>query len=287
MIRHSLFSLTVLAISALGWANTAHAGLGACGDIHVEANAQCEVKGGIECEAQCTPISFQAQCAAELTAQCGGQCNAEIDVDCSASCMADCSGQCEVNPGQFDCKGECYGECTGSCDASCSSAQNKAECQASCEGTCEGHCSARCDVTPPSADCNAKCEASCGGRCEGEANIDCQVMCQASGFVQCEADLEGGCKGECNVEQGALFCDGQYVDHGGNLEECVDSLRALLNIEVSGYAEGMCSNGMCSGEAGGSISCAVEPSDAGRNTALLGAFGLMVVGFAARRRRAS
>ncbi len=276
--------LPLLALLApVAYAAEAKAGIGACGDIHVEANARCEVQGGIECQAQCTPIAFEAQCAAELEVECSGTCNASAEVECSGSCSADCMANCEVDPGQFDCRGECVLDCTGSCEGSCQADGGGGECIASCEATCEGSCSARCDVVAPSVDCAGKCEASCSGRCEAEANIDCQVDCQADGYVDCKASLEGGCKGECDVEQGALFCDGQYVDHGNNLEECVESLRAVLNIQVEGYAE--CSGNSCS--AGGSISCAVDPAkgEGGRTLALMGAFGLMVVGFATRNRR--
>jgi MYXO-CTERM domain-containing protein len=282
----SLLPLTAL-FAPLAWSGDAQAGIGACGNIHVEGEAQCEVKGGIECEAQCTPVSFEAQCAANLQVDCNGQCNLSADVECTGSCQADCEGQCEVSPAEFDCRGECVGSCEGDCSASCGADSSGAECRASCQANCEGHCSARCDVTPAMADCSGKCEASCEGRCQAEVNADCQVDCQADGYIDCKAELEGGCKVDCDAEQGALFCDGQWVDHGGNLKECVESLRAVLNIEVEGYAEGSCDGNSCEGSAGGSLSCAVEPGgDYGRTGALMGAFGLMAFGFVARRRRA-
>jgi hypothetical protein len=287
MIRTLTSLLPLVALLApLVVPDVAQAGIGACGDIHVEAEAQCEVKGGIECEAQCEPIAFEAQCAANLQVQCEGECNVGADVQCAGSCQADCEGQCEVNPAEFDCRGECVGSCEGDCMGRCAADESGSECVASCQANCEGHCSGQCDVTPASADCSGKCEASCEGRCEADVNADCQVDCQAEGYIDCKAELQGGCKIDCDAEQGALFCDGQWVDHGGNLGECVDSLRAVLNIEVEGYAEGSCDGNSCEGTAGGSISCAVEPSgDCGRSGALMGAFGLMVVGFAARRRR--
>ncbi|MFO0633870.1 MAG: MYXO-CTERM sorting domain-containing protein [Nannocystaceae bacterium] len=280
--------LPALALFApLAWSGAAQAGIGACGDIHVEAEAQCQVEGGIECEAHCTPVAVQAQCAAELQVDCDGMCDLTANVDCNTECTASCMGSCEVDPGQFDCRGECVADCRGGCEGRCGASDSGSECFASCEANCEGHCSAQCDIIAPSADCSGKCEASCSGRCEAEANLDCQIDCQAQGYAGCKVDLEGGCKANCDVEQGALFCDGQWVDHGGNLDECVDSLRAVLDITVEGYAEGECHAGGCSGSAGGSISCAVDPqqSDYGRTAALLGAFGVIAVGFAARRRR--
>jgi MYXO-CTERM domain-containing protein len=110
-------------------------------------------------------------------------------------------------------------------------------------------------------------------------------MCQSSGYVDCEADLSGDCQAECNTEQGVLFCDGQYVDHGGNLDECVASLVALFDIHVEGYAEGECSGNMCHGEAG--FSCVCTPDgDAGRNAGITAAFGVIVLAALRRRRRA-
>jgi hypothetical protein len=250
-----LTAASFLAVSS--YAYDAHAGLAACGDIHVEASARCEVlvEGG--CVAHCEPVSFEAACAAELHANCDGECNASASVDCRTSCEADCSGRCEVDPGSFDCRAECNADCQGSCSASCSS--NDSECRAACEATCSASCDGRCEATPPSAECNAKCEASCEGSCEAEANVDCQVECQADGFAMCEADLQGGCEAQCQKPEGALFCDDQYIDHGGNLEECINSLQAELNIEVEGYAEAECANGTCEAEAGGAISCSVVP----------------------------
>jgi len=280
----SLFLPAIALVAPLAYAATAHAGLAACGDIHVEAEAQCEVKGGIQCEAECTPVSFQAQCAAELSVDCDGECNLSASVECSGSCNADCMAECEANPGNYECEGSCFADCSGSCEGNCSAGSEGAQCRASCEATCDGECGVQCEGTPPSATCEAKCEASCEGSCRGEANASCQIDCQASGFAECEARLEGGCKIDCDAEQGALFCDGQYVDHGGNLEECVAALKAAFDIEVEGYAEGECSNGKCQGEAGGSITCAVDPEH-GRN-AWLGAFGLVVLVAAATRRRA-
>jgi len=127
------------------------------------------------------------------------------------------------------------------------------------------------------AQCEAQCEASCEGSCEAQANIDCQVDCQAGGYVDCKADLQGGCEAQCERPEGALFCDGQYVDHGNNLEECVAALKAQLDVEVEGYAEGSCMPGSCAGEAGGSISCAV---DRGNDSGWAWGAGLFMLGFA-------
>ncbi len=263
----------------LAWSGAAQAGIGACGNIHVEANAECEVLLGAECEVACEPVAFEAQCAADLHVTCEGQCSASFEASCAGSCQGSCEAECEANPGTFDCRASCFAEGRSSCEGRCADS----ECHASCEASLEAECSGHCDIVAPTVECSGQCQASCEGSCTAEANVDCQIDCQRSGYVDCEAELSGGCKGECDVD-GALFCDSQYVDHGGNLRECIDSLRAVLNIEVTGYAEGSCGNGRCQGEAGGSISCAVAPE--GRGAMGTGALLLLLLGLGrvARRR---
>lgn len=291
MLNTRVFALLpagMLAVTSL--AAPAHAGIDACGDIDIEASAQCElvVEGG--CDVVCRPVNFTASCSAELYVACEGQCSASASVDCHASCEAGCEGSCDVDPGSFDCAASCSAGCSGDCTATCAASENSARCEASCQATCSAGCDAECSVTPPSASCQAKCEASCSGECHAEANLECQVDCQAGGFIDCEARLEGGCMAECESPKGALFCDGQYIDHGGNLQDCIDALEALLAIEVqvSGDASGTadCVDGACEaeGQAEGSISCSAGPASSRRpwGFGVLGALGALAL---FRRRR--
>ena len=249
-------TLGALAVCAALWAPPARAGVEACGNIHVEAQGQCElvVEGG--CTTQCTPVHMEAACAASLYASCEGNCNELPSVECEGSCQADCVSECLVDPGSFDCNVACNADCQGECSARCSSGDS--ECSASCEASCSASCDGSCEGTAPSATCEARCTGSCEGSCEASANLDCQASCQAEGFASCKAELQGGCETHCTEPDGALFCDGQYVDYGNNLEECVAALEAQLDIEVEGYAHGSCSGNRCTGEAGGSVSCAVQ-----------------------------
>lgn len=287
-IRTAIALSSIAAGAALFFApSTAHAGIEACGNINVRAEAQCkvEVEGG--CTAQCTPVKFEAACAGRLEAQCSGaECKATASVECTGSCQADCKGSCEANPGSFSCQGSCEGECSADCSGKCAAEANKGECEASCKATCSGSCSAKCEGTPPTATCEGKCEASCNGSCEGKANIDCQIDCQAKGYGECKANLEGGCKAKCTAPEGALFCDGQYVDTGNNLSNCIDALNKVLNVKVSGSAE--CAGNECKAEGKASASCNFVPMDARADGAVfaLGALGL-VGAVAARRRRQS
>jgi hypothetical protein len=230
----------VLAVAAV-WLTprTAEAGLDACGDIHVEAQAECTVVApGVQCEAMCEPISVRAACAAKLAAECRGGCKDLPSIDCKGSCQASCSADCDVDPGKFDCKVACEAECSGGCAAQCEANSDRASCEAACEGSCGASCDGHCDVELPEADCDAGCEASCEGSCEADANFDCQVDCQAEAQADCEVEVQGGCEGECKTEEGALFCDDQYIDHGGNLDECTAALRAALDIKVMTSASG-------------------------------------------------
>lgn len=261
--------------------SSAQAGLADCGNIDVKANAQCEVvvEGG--CTAKCEPINFTAACQG----QCSGSCTAQASLSCTADCSGSCSGECNANPGSFDCKASCEADCSGTCDASCSAKANAAECKASCKATCQGECGGSCEGTPPSATCEAKCDASCQGSCEGQANIDCQATCQGS----CSANLQGGCTARCESPEGALFCDGQYVDTGDHLAKCISALEATLQIKVKGYASGNaeCSGASCTAEAEAGVSCALSPlAPSGLNGyAMVGAIAALGA-LVARRRRA-
>lgn len=293
-MKHKLLLTGITAFVCLFAATPpAEAGIGACGDIHVEGNASCQVEVEGACTAQCTPVSFQAACAAELRASCDAQCTELPKVECTGSCdIGSCKARCEVDPGNFSCEGECNAEGEAQCAAECEAANNRGECEASCKATFSAKCEGSCSGTPPQADCEARCEASCEGRCEAEANLGCQVECQGEGFAECKAELQGGCEVACSKPEGALFCDGQFVDHGGNLQSCIDAIEARLNIEVDvssrGSATGDCSGSRCSGSAEGeaSASCAYAPMPLGGSGALgwlCASAGLLV----ARRRRSA
>lgn len=221
---------TMLASSAAMAAPSA----AACDNIQLAATGQCdfEVSGG--CEALCTPLSF--------TAACDGQCSASASLDCSGSCGVDCEAQCMVDPGGFDCTGSCEADCEARCTEGCSDAG----CQASCNASCSHRCDIQCTATPPSADCTAKCEASCNASCEVQANIDCSLSCSV--------DLEGGCKVKCTEPDGALFCDGQYVNVVGTVDDCISYLESQglkVNFSASCDASGC--------EASASVGCSAAP----------------------------
>jgi MYXO-CTERM domain-containing protein len=267
----SILSFSAALSAALLFAPEAKAGgLDACGDIFVEAEANCEVVVDGGCTAQCEPVAFNASCAAEGAIGCRGDCNLDVEATCTASCQTTCETDCNVDPGAFDCRASCEGNCSGQCSSRCSADANSAECQASCESTCSLECGASCEVTPPQADCTAQCEGSCGGKCSAEVNLDCQIDCQSDLYVECKADLQGGCEAQCETPEGALFCDGQFIEVS-NIDACANALRDLLNAEVEFHAE-------AEGSASFSCSVADEPSRGGWGLLGFGAMCLLALG---------
>jgi hypothetical protein len=134
----------------------------------------------------------------------------------------------------------------------------------------------------------AKCQASCSGSCTAQANVNCNVSCQAMGYANCEAMLSGGCTAQCMTPQGALFCDGNYVDTGNNLQNCIDELKSALNITVMASASGNCSGNQCMGQAQASASCIasdVGSGASGTGGLLFAGAGIGLVAFARRTRR--
>lgn len=233
----------------------AHAGIDACNDIDVSASADCTLVAEGGCEVQCEPTRFTAACAGKLTTQCEGRCTATAEASCTGSCKGDCRAQCEANPASFDCRGSCSATCDADCDGRCG---GDSSCQAACQANCSAKCDAQCEGTPPSATCEGRCQASCNGSCEAKASAECQIDCQSELEGSCKAELEGGCKSQCRKPEGALFCDGQYVDVGDNLQRCIDALNAYLNVKVRGSASAECANGQCTAQAEGSASCSAS-----------------------------
>jgi hypothetical protein len=286
-----------LALAAVGFTARPAAAqdLSSCGNIHVEAESKCvvEVEGG--CTAKCEPVRFQAACAAELSVECQGMCTAEAQASCTGSCdVSACEARCEADPGNFECSAECSANadahCAGECSGEASGSEARGKCEASCKATVQAECDASCEGTPPSASCEAKCQARCEGECRGEANVDCQVSCQSSGYAECQASLQGGCEAQCEKPEGAVFCDGQYVDHGNNAEECIAALNAIISAHVDTSARGSasCSGNSCEAEGEAEASCGARMSPTvprGSAAMILAGFGLALA-LGARRRKA-
>lgn len=262
-----------------------------CGNIDVDANATCNVMAQGGCTvSDCTYLA----CSASAYADCKPTCS-KPDVTCEASCdITSCEAACKVEPATFDCSGNCSAtcdaDCGGSCDAKCSSSSDsecKAKCQGTCKASCKGECDVKCEGTKGSVDCTARCNGSCKASCTVKGNLDCHMNCRANADVTCTTD----CRASCEKPNAAIFCDGQYIDHGGNLDSCLSAIEATVtaNIKYDATSSGSasCANGTCQaeGEAEASASCAVAKVPHSSGWLALGLFGAITSGIVLRRRQ--
>ncbi len=247
----SFFGVTVL--------SNAHAATDACGNIQIDPGAHCEVKTDYAaCAERCEPMRLQAACSAILQQQCKQPCASEASEQCGTSCQSACADQCNAAPSEFDCQGSCRGECEVTCEDACSDKRfgtsEQAECETSCRASCAGDCNASCEGITTDSDCDASCEASCDGECTAKAGMECQLECQAEGYRECLANMEGTCETECEVSERALFCNGQYIAHGGDLDRCLATLQTQMHTEIEGATPRVQANVCVDGD------CAFDPS---------------------------
>jgi hypothetical protein len=276
----ALFALPLLI------ASPAHAGIEACGNIDVDASATCtaEVK---DCSVTCSPVSVEAACAAQLDVQCQGMCPKVPHVDCSASCQGSCEADCNVKPAEFDCSASCKGDATAKCNSQCSSNGDQDKCNAICKAHFSADCDASCTGMPGSADCTAKCQGKCEGSCTAQTTLECELTCQGDLDVDCQAKVKGGCEADCADPNGAIFCDGQYIDHDGKVDACIQALKDKLDITVTASGTSSCGNSSCQAEGQASASCAFSPLTA-RGSNLAGGLALFAaLGAVCMRRRKS
>jgi hypothetical protein len=125
-----------------------------------------------------------------------------------------------------------------------------------------------------------------------DASAECRIDCRAELEGQCESELKGKCEIACEEPEGALFCDGQYVDHGDNLKNCIAALNAVLkvNVKASGSADADCSGNSCEANAEGKVSssCATSAllgAHGGGGSQGWGALGVLGLAWLARRKR--
>ncbi|MET0384666.1 MAG: hypothetical protein ABW321_01845 [Polyangiales bacterium] len=257
-------------------ASRAHADLSACGEIDLPLRAECTwVEPSIECEARCTPVAVRATCETRLARRCSSRCRELPTATCHGECEAACRGDCRVDPGALDCRDDCRVDCDGRCAARCDSRGDRRTCLASCSASCRNSCDDTCDVDLPRGDCDAVCEASCEGSCRVDGNLDCQLACEDDSYARCETEVRGGCETRCSGEEGALFCNGQFVDNRREVGECIDSLIETLDAHIDVYADSStsCRGSRCRtrSEAGIVTHC---------STALVGAESSIVPGLA-------
>jgi hypothetical protein len=265
-----------------------------CGNIDLSGNESCTFETSGTCTADCTPVSVEASCSANLEATCSGGCTAMVDATCNTDCTANCSTSCTADPGSFSCSDSCEADCSGNCSAQCSTDMDQTQCMASCQETCGAHCDASCTGTAPSATCDTQCAASCTGSCTAQANFNCDISCQESGSASCTSMVQGGCTTDCGNAEGALFCNGQFVNVDTSdltqLQACLTQLSDELGIDLSITATGtsVCDGGTCSASGKASASCGqIAPGAPVTGSVFAVGLGLGIAGAVRRRVRKS
>ncbi len=224
-----------------------------CGNFDFSSGISCkiEVEGG--CQAQCTPLKFEAACT--------GGCSVEADTQCVDSCGTQCVLTCD--PSLLDCFAGCHSECDAPTQELCESNGTRDDCADVAIAECDIHCNESCEVPP--SDCQEHCNRCCTGSCTTQVNFDCNLSCFA--------ELEGGCDVQCAKPNGALFCNGQYVN-ASDIEECILYLSQQgIDVDVSARGSVTCDLSGCEGD--GSTGCSAASTTGSAFSLLLMAFALL------------
>lgn len=238
MVYPRLLPSAFLGLALLAAGAPARAGIPECNNVRLEdvTAGGCELRGSAQCSASCDRLGiYKKACATKLHTVCREDCTLSANPTCSDSCTVSCQSECDrgVN---ITCQHNCFNECQGSCDAQCEGAADAAQCRATCEATCDGECDIQCRPVVDGS-CYTHCIECCGGSCKAQANMDCQTTCQDREFEDCEHELEIDCSGSCSVD-GALFCNGQYILAGAQLNDCVQALIERGTLQVNAQAQG-------------------------------------------------
>jgi hypothetical protein len=265
---------------------TAQAGLDACGNFYVAADATCEwLPEDESCGTWCEPVSVEASCAAQLYLECEGQCTASAEVTCVETCEPSCVTNCDASEEPPNCMGLCMSDCQMDCTAACAEASDPGACRSSCAHTCSEGCQAECK---DGDSCETVCTDACTGSCIGRANIDCQVSCQGEFFADCQTEVVEECRTVCEQDGGALFCNGSYVSNV-SIDDCVAAIESAFDIEVHGWIEGKCENPegatdvLC--DIKGALTCSVVDESTSSMRATLAFMVLGLFAFSGLRRR--
>ena len=121
------------------------------------------------------------------------------------------------------------------------------------------------------------------GDADGDGEITIVDGVQA---LRAAAELSSVCNADCDVD-GSAFCDGNYVDSGNNLDQCLDYLGSLgIEVEASGSAE--CEGNTCEAEGTASCKCDLPGASTSSSYApgIMAALAALGAVFARRRRDA-
>ncbi|MEM9456181.1 MAG: hypothetical protein AAGF11_18510 [Myxococcota bacterium] len=278
LLRSTLLGLTTSTLVAFALPSSAAATVPECSGVAIAADAQCEQRIEIGCQSSCELDDVLMACAAELTASCKAQCDFDFDIQCSNDCGATCEQRCLT--GDVVCHDECAEECSVNCVDTCAGAEDPRQCRASCEATCASECDQACGELTLDASCDEHCNRCCIGSCTAQANFDCQIGCQGDVFEACQFDTVDQCGASCGTS-GTIYCDGQFVAGGDDVDPCMDALQQQeidVTVDVAlGERPSLPSGSLGLCRVGGA------GSGSGSGAGWLG--GLLVMGLIALRRR--
>lgn len=269
-MRLSLKLAILISSLILFASSTASAGEEACGKFDFSGGLNCKIEVSGGCSAKCTPISFEAGCNGGCTAEPDPGC---VDDDCGEACILEC------NPELLDCFAGCHSECDADVQAECEAADpTKTDCAIQAKSQCNGHCEAACEVPP--SDCKEHCNKCCFGSCQTLKNFQCDF--------DCYAEFKGGCDVSCQQPEGAIFCNGQFVN-ATDIGECINYLLTQgIEVDVSATASVECGPEGCDFAAaveGAGCSFVAPGNGETEMVLLLGLFGLGLIVVRQRRLR--
>jgi len=91
--------------------------------------------------------------------------------------------------------------------------------------------------------------------------------------------MQVSCDTRCADPEGAIFCDGQFVDTGDNMQACVDYLESIqVSVDVSAWVT-------VDVDSGGGVSCATTPGKSGAWGPTAALAGLALLALIVLRRR--
>lgn len=277
LLRSALFGLALFSVSSTAQA----AGIPECNGLSIDSLASCELRLDAECRASCDIGVTYHSCSTIRATECRDVCT-EIPAEGECDPQQVCEEQCSVR--DFTCASNCASECGDDCQYACNDADDVQQCLTGCQASCNLECDARCPRVPVGGSCVDHCIECMGATCSAWANMDCQLECQEVEYEQCQRDIVGGCEASCNGS-GALFCDGQVIAFGDQLNQCAQALLEQ-GVSVDLGVEAEVELDLWGDGPNGTAGCALAPAGTGDPLDFLAPLGL-VLGLGAMRRRRS
>ena len=246
----------------------------ACGLIDGRTLEQCTVVNTkTECTEKCEPVNMVKVCSTK----CDVGCTKTATTSCKGGCETECIKQCTPDPTKYDCKVACTDTCSAKVMIHCKTSIDEAKCIVKAKASCSQTCEEKCKPLPATETCVNKCGTSCNASCTVEENTTCNVDCETS----CTTQVKGACVSKCSTTQGALFCNGQYIDGGADLTGCITEIEGA-GKKVAGWVK-VSGQGDVTVTKGGDSMCSTSRTPGSYwGAAMIGAF--VALG-AVRRRR--